>query len=246
MPSPRLPISSPAPDSVHRAELLSHRIDMQTRRGYRRLHLLLRQNPPSLWRHGERGEEHGKGFREELATLAKEVARLETVRVYAAFSMGIAFGLISWVLLSFINVEFLKAPCVRTVMKQCAFGVNSKDIAGKMGVCNSEVKISQIIFDDENKKFEEFRTEWVEKISVVILRGFDARSRDYVKNKKQWQKSEGGWTVKDSDKGPGLSADQNVTGEGLKLLKMDENTVQECMAGEDMVEREWDQAFECK
>lgn len=25
----------------------------------------------------------GKGFREELATLAKEVARLETVRVYA-------------------------------------------------------------------------------------------------------------------------------------------------------------------
>ncbi|MED6221699.1 hypothetical protein PIB30_057358, partial [Stylosanthes scabra] len=31
-----------------------------------------------------RGEEgHGKGFREELAALAKEVARLENVRVYA-------------------------------------------------------------------------------------------------------------------------------------------------------------------
>jgi len=30
-----------------------------------------------------RGERDGKGFKEELATLAKEVARLETVRVYA-------------------------------------------------------------------------------------------------------------------------------------------------------------------
>jgi len=32
-----------------------------------------------------RGEGDGKGFKEELATLAKEVARLETVRVYAGF-----------------------------------------------------------------------------------------------------------------------------------------------------------------
>jgi len=32
---------------------------------------------------GGSGERDGKGFREELATLAKEVARLETVRVYA-------------------------------------------------------------------------------------------------------------------------------------------------------------------
>lgn len=32
---------------------------------------------------GEGGDNEGKGFREELATLAKEVARLETVRVYA-------------------------------------------------------------------------------------------------------------------------------------------------------------------
>ncbi|XP_027350400.1 RINT1-like protein MAG2 isoform X3 [Abrus precatorius] len=53
----------------------------------------------------------------------------------------------------------------------------------------------RVIFDDEIKKLEEFRTEWVEKISLVILRGFDARSRDYVKNKKQWQKAEEGWTV---------------------------------------------------
>ncbi|QCE11632.1 RINT-1/TIP-20 protein [Vigna unguiculata] len=53
----------------------------------------------------------------------------------------------------------------------------------------------RVIFDDEIKKLEEFRTEWVEKISLVILRGFDALSRDYVKNKKQWQKGEEGWAV---------------------------------------------------
>lgn len=53
----------------------------------------------------------------------------------------------------------------------------------------------RVIFDDDIKKLEEFRTEWVEKISLVILRGFDAQSRDYVKNKKQWQKVEEGWTV---------------------------------------------------
>ncbi|MCI62877.1 RAD50-interacting protein, partial [Trifolium medium] len=47
---------------------------------------------------------------------------------------------------------------------------------------------NRVIFDDEIKKLEEFRTEWVEKIAVVILRGFDARSREYLKNKKQWQK----------------------------------------------------------
>lgn len=53
----------------------------------------------------------------------------------------------------------------------------------------------KVIFDDEIKKLEEFRTEWVEKISLVILRGFDSHSRDYVRNKKQWQKGEEGWTV---------------------------------------------------
>jgi len=53
----------------------------------------------------------------------------------------------------------------------------------------------RVIFDDEIKKLEEFRTEWVEKISLVILRGFDSHSRDYVKNKKQWQRGEEGWTV---------------------------------------------------
>lgn len=52
------------------------------------------------------------------------------------------------------------------------------------------------IFHEEIVKFEDFRTQWVEKISVVVLRGFDARLRDYMKNRRQWQeKSEEGWTV---------------------------------------------------
>ncbi|XP_050221721.1 RINT1-like protein MAG2 isoform X2 [Mercurialis annua] len=55
------------------------------------------------------------------------------------------------------------------------------------------------IFDEEIRKLEDFRKEWVEKISVVVLRGFDARSRDYMKNKRQWQdKGEEGWTVSKS------------------------------------------------
>ncbi|KAL2336689.1 hypothetical protein Fmac_011135 [Flemingia macrophylla] len=52
-----------------------------------------------------------------------------------------------------------------------------------------------VIFDDDIKQLEEFRAEWVEKISLVIFRGFDAHSQDYVKNKRQWQKVEEGWTV---------------------------------------------------
>lgn len=52
------------------------------------------------------------------------------------------------------------------------------------------------IFYKDIVKLEEFRTEWAEKISVVILRGFDAECRDYVKNRRQWQeKGEDGWTV---------------------------------------------------
>lgn len=43
------------------------------------------------------------------------------------------------------------------------------------------------ILDPEIKKLEEFRKEWVEMITTVVLRGFDAHSRDYVRNKKQWQ-----------------------------------------------------------
>lgn len=53
-----------------------------------------------------------------------------------------------------------------------------------------------VFLDEEIVKLEEFRKEWVEKISVVVLRGFDARCREYLKNRKQWQEDgEEGWTV---------------------------------------------------
>ncbi|KAL6497402.1 hypothetical protein OROGR_029331 [Orobanche gracilis] len=42
-------------------------------------------------------------------------------------------------------------------------------------------------FHEEIKKLEGFRNEWIEKLSTVVLRGFDALCRDYIKNKKQWQ-----------------------------------------------------------
>ncbi|CAM8927722.1 unnamed protein product [Rhodiola kirilowii] len=55
------------------------------------------------------------------------------------------------------------------------------------------------LFDNELKRLEKFRTDWVDKISVVILRGFTAQCRDYMKNRKQWQeKIEEGWTVSPS------------------------------------------------
>uniref|UniRef100_A0ACD5Z4I8 Uncharacterized protein n=1 Tax=Avena sativa TaxID=4498 RepID=A0ACD5Z4I8_AVESA len=43
------------------------------------------------------------------------------------------------------------------------------------------------LFQQEINQLKEFRSEWVDKISTVILRAFDARSRDYLKNKRQWQ-----------------------------------------------------------
>ncbi|TVU28521.1 hypothetical protein EJB05_20042 [Eragrostis curvula] len=48
------------------------------------------------------------------------------------------------------------------------------------------------IFQREISSLKEFRVEWVDKISTVILRAFDARSRDYLKNKRQWlERSDG-------------------------------------------------------
>ncbi|KAG0469755.1 hypothetical protein HPP92_016455 [Vanilla planifolia] len=43
------------------------------------------------------------------------------------------------------------------------------------------------MFEAEIKGMKDFVDEWSEKISTVILRGFDARCRDYLRNKKQWQ-----------------------------------------------------------
>ncbi|KAM0018885.1 putative EXOC6/PINT-1/Sec15/Tip20, domain 2 protein [Helianthus debilis subsp. tardiflorus] len=55
------------------------------------------------------------------------------------------------------------------------------------------------IIDEEIRKLETFRTEWVEKLSKVVFRGFDAASHEYIKNKKQWtEKTEEGWAVSKS------------------------------------------------
>ncbi|XP_042018134.1 RINT1-like protein MAG2 isoform X2 [Salvia splendens] len=43
------------------------------------------------------------------------------------------------------------------------------------------------IFREEIKKLEEFKMEWIQKLSTVVLRGFDALCREYIKNKKEWQ-----------------------------------------------------------
>ncbi|GJX31088.1 RINT1-like protein MAG2 [Tanacetum coccineum] len=52
------------------------------------------------------------------------------------------------------------------------------------------------IIDEEVNKLVNFRIEWVEKLSTVILRGFDACSREYLKNRKQWmEKTKEGWAV---------------------------------------------------
>ncbi|XP_020521561.1 RINT1-like protein MAG2 isoform X2 [Amborella trichopoda] len=42
------------------------------------------------------------------------------------------------------------------------------------------------VFGEEIEKLEEFREEWVAKLWTVVLRGFDARCRNYLKNRKQW------------------------------------------------------------
>ncbi|GAB4862056.1 hypothetical protein Ancab_037310 [Ancistrocladus abbreviatus] len=55
------------------------------------------------------------------------------------------------------------------------------------------------IFDAEIGMLEEFRREWVDKITTAVLRGFDAQCRDYLKNRKQWlEKVEEGSAVTQS------------------------------------------------
>ncbi|KAF8408079.1 hypothetical protein HHK36_007220 [Tetracentron sinense] len=83
-------------------------------------------------------------------------------------------------------------------------GFNQEDQLGTRASENSSdrgtIKKSEIgIFHGEIVKVEDFRTEWVEKISTVVLRGFDAQCRDYIKNRKQWQeKAEEGWIMSKS------------------------------------------------
>ena len=90
------------------------------------------------------------------------------------------------------DVFFLELGSVQGDQPEKYFGENE----GNIGLIEG---LESGVFDGETGKLEAFRIEWVEKLYVVLLRGFDALSRDYMKNKKQWQeKSDEGWTVSKS------------------------------------------------
>lgn len=59
------------------------------------------------------------------------------------------------------------------------------------------------VFDKEIENFRKLQTEWLSKLTAVILRGFDARGREYVRNKKQWQEKVKG------------SAEENIAANGI-------------------------------
>nr|GMD07711.1 RINT1-like protein MAG2 [Ipomoea batatas]GME05457.1 RINT1-like protein MAG2 [Ipomoea batatas] len=63
---------------------------------------------------------------------------------------------------------------------------------------SEEELVATGVFDGEIKKLEEFRIEWAEKLSTVVLRGFDVCCRDYMRNKKQWQEKDEGHIVSQS------------------------------------------------
>nr|GMC74262.1 RINT1-like protein MAG2 [Ipomoea batatas] len=63
---------------------------------------------------------------------------------------------------------------------------------------SGEELVATGVFDGEIKKLEEFRIEWAEKLSTVVLRGFDVCCRDYMRNKKQWQEKDEGHIVSQS------------------------------------------------
>ncbi|CAN4086052.1 unnamed protein product [Withania somnifera] len=85
----------------------------------------------------------------------------------------------------------------------------------------SEESSGNGILYEEIKKLEEFRTGWVEKLSTVVLRGFNVCCREYLKNKKQWQeKGEEGWMVSQSFVGAldYLQGKMSVLEEGLNKM----------------------------
>jgi hypothetical protein len=93
----------------------------------------------------------------------------------------------------------LKEWCEDTFFLELGFdhreqlGIGINDNSGLEGRIDGPVGC---VFDEEIKKLENFRKEWVERISVAVLRGFDARCREYIKNRRQWQeKGEESWTI---------------------------------------------------
>ncbi|CAN6479284.1 unnamed protein product [Victoria cruziana] len=47
------------------------------------------------------------------------------------------------------------------------------------------------VFVEELEQLKGFRIKWTEKLSTVIMRGFDAHFGDYVKNRRRWQEAKG-------------------------------------------------------
>lgn len=94
------------------------------------------------------------------------------------------------------------ARCFESILKEWCediffleMGLN-QDTSTDGNDFGSEESSGNGILYEEIKRLEEFRTGWVEKLSTVVLRGFDVCCRDYLKNKKQWQeKGEEGWMV---------------------------------------------------
>ncbi|XP_017256002.1 RINT1-like protein MAG2 isoform X1 [Daucus carota subsp. sativus] len=87
------------------------------------------------------------------------------------------------------DVFFLEMGLKQAESSGISFAENSFN-EGSMG------DIGCGILGEEIRKLEEFRVEWIEMLSTVVLRGFDARCRDYIKNRKQWQeRSEEGLVV---------------------------------------------------
>ncbi|XP_047325581.1 RINT1-like protein MAG2 [Impatiens glandulifera] len=56
----------------------------------------------------------------------------------------------------------------------------------EMELNHDDEKPQKGIFGKVIKKLEKFETEWVNKLSTVVLRGFEVQCRDYFKNKKHW------------------------------------------------------------
>lgn len=61
---------------------------------------------------------------------------------------------------------------------------------GNPSLQNAEGKENGI-FDVEIGELEDFRKEWLDKLTAVVLRGFHAESRDFMKSRKQWQEKLG-------------------------------------------------------
>lgn len=59
------------------------------------------------------------------------------------------------------------------------------------------------IFDDEIESFSKFRMDWITKLVGAITRGFEARSREYIRNKRRWQEDGGGNLLESGQGGPG-------------------------------------------